>query len=97
MIIVITRDGKCAGISAVVGSVDTRILTESAGFALREDLKALSIQRSEIEDAITQHYRIEVTEEDGSRRSYLAPHDPDSPWSTPLKRILNRTGMAGII
>jgi len=93
MIIVITRDGKYAGISAVVGSIDTRILTEAAGAALREDLKKLSLDKPHAGTGMMQHYKIDVSEEDGRHRSFTAAYDPNNPWSTPLKRILNKTGM----
>ncbi len=93
MIIVITRDGKCAGISAAVGSIDTRILTEAAGAAHCEDLNKLSSDKPHAGMGKVQQFKIEVSEDDGSHRSLTAVHDPNNPWSTPLKRILNKVGM----
>jgi len=92
MVIVITRDGKCAGISTLVGSINTRILTGAANAALCEDLKELSPNKATVDTGMTK-YKIEVSEEDGSHRNFIAVHDPNDPWPTPLKRILNETGM----
>jgi len=92
MIIVITRDGKRAGISTVVGSIDTRILTGAACAALCEDLKELSLGKSDVITGMIQ-YGVEVREEDGSHRNFITARDPNNPWSTPLKRILNRIGL----
>ena len=92
MVIVITRGGKYARISTVVGSINTRILTGAANAALCEDLKELSLNESTADTGMIK-YKIEVSEEDGRHRNFIAVHDPNDPWPTPLKRILNETGM----
>lgn len=93
MIIVITRNGKRVGISTVIGTIDTRILTGKADAALREDLKQLSPEQPKEQNGMIQ-YKIEVRDEDGSSRNLFAAQDPNSQWATTLKRILNEAGLA---
>ena len=92
MIITVTRKDTHAGISTVVGSVDTRILTEGARIELREELAVLARNRCHIGDRMVR-YDVEVLDDSGASHHYFACHDPNSPWCDQIRKLLNKAGM----